>query len=80
MPAPDRSRALDHIVVVLFENRSLDNVLGHLYGPGDGKNFDGVIGKDLSQPHSGLGGARRWAQGRSVHRRHGHGFAQPGLG
>jgi phospholipase C len=33
MPAPDRSRALDHIVVVLFENRSLDNMLGHLYGP-----------------------------------------------
>jgi phospholipase C len=50
MPAPDRSRAGDHIVVVLFENRSLDNVLGHLYGPGDGKNFDGVIGKDLSNP------------------------------
>ena len=50
MPAPDRSRALDHIVVVLFENRSLDNVLGHLYGSGDGKNFDGVIGKDLSNP------------------------------
>jgi phospholipase C len=50
MPAPDRSRALDHIVVVLFENRSLDNVLGHLYEPGDGKNFDGVIGKDLSNP------------------------------
>jgi phospholipase C len=48
MPAPDRSHALDHIVVVLFENRSLDNVLGHLYGPGDGKNFDGVIGKDLT--------------------------------
>ena len=42
---PDRSHALDHIVVVLFENRSLDNVLGHLYGPGDGKNFDGVIGQ-----------------------------------
>jgi phospholipase C len=50
MPAPDRSRALDHIVVVLFENRSLDNVLGHLYGPQDGKNFDGVIGKDLTNP------------------------------
>jgi phospholipase C len=48
MPAPDRSRPLDHIVVVPFENRSLDNVLGHLYGPRDGKNFDGVIGKDLS--------------------------------
>jgi phospholipase C len=50
MPAPDRSRALDHVVVALFENRSLDNVLGHLYGPGDGKTFDGVIGKDLSNP------------------------------
>jgi phospholipase C len=50
MAAPDRSGALDHVVVVLFENRSLDNVLGHLYGPGDGKTFDGVIGKDLSNP------------------------------
>jgi len=47
---PGRSHALDHIVVVLFENRSLDNVLGHLYGPGDGKTFDGVIGKNLSNP------------------------------
>jgi hypothetical protein len=28
-------------------NRSLDNVLGRLYGPGDGKDFDGVIGKSL---------------------------------
>ncbi|HEY7438906.1 MAG TPA: alkaline phosphatase family protein, partial [Acidimicrobiia bacterium] len=50
MPATDKSHALDHVVVVLFENRSLDNVLGHLYGPEDGKDFDGVIGKDLSNP------------------------------
>src|SRR5262245_5155769 len=50
MPATDKSHALDHIVLVLFENRSLDNVLGHLYGPEDGKQFDGVIGKDLSNP------------------------------
>ena len=28
-----RANALDHVVVMLFENRSLDNVLGHLYGP-----------------------------------------------
>jgi phospholipase C len=48
--SPDKSHALDHIVVVLFENRSLDNVLGHLYGPGEGKTFDGVIGKNLSNP------------------------------
>src|ERR1700685_2465288 len=45
-----RANALDHVVVVLFENRSLDNVLGRLYGPGDGKTFDGVLGKDLSNP------------------------------
>jgi hypothetical protein len=45
-----RGNALDHVVVVLSENRSLDNVLGRLYGPGDGKIFDGVIGKDLSNP------------------------------
>ena len=46
----DRSHAMDHMVVVLFENRSLDNVLGHLYGPDDGKTFEGVIGKNLSNP------------------------------
>jgi phospholipase C len=50
MAARDKSHALDHIVVVLFENRSFDNVLGRLYGPGDGKTFDGVVGKDLSNP------------------------------
>jgi phospholipase C len=50
MPESGRPHALDNIVVVLFENRSLDNVLGHLYGPEDGKNFDGVIGKSLSNP------------------------------
>jgi phospholipase C len=48
-----RANALDHVVVVLFENRSLDNVLGRLYGPGDGKAFEGVIGKELSNPIPG---------------------------
>ena len=46
----DNSSALDHVVLVLFENRSFDNVLGHLYGPEDHKTFDGVIGKGLSNP------------------------------
>ena len=46
----DRSQAMDHVVLVLFENRSLDNLLGHLYGPDDGKTFEGVIGKDLTNP------------------------------
>src|ERR1035441_4278634 len=46
----DRTHAMDHIVVVMVENRSLDNVHAHLYGPEDGKTFEGVIGKDLSTP------------------------------
>ncbi len=45
----ERTHAMDHIIVILFENRSFDNVLGHLYGPDD-KNFEGVIGKNLSNP------------------------------
>jgi phospholipase C len=51
-----RANALDHVVVVLFENRSLDNVLGRLYGPGDGKTFEGVIGKEMSNPIPGWAG------------------------
>jgi phospholipase C len=50
MEALSRDNALDHVVVVVFENRSLDNLLGRLYGPQDGKTFDGVIGKDLANP------------------------------
>ncbi|HEX9033197.1 MAG TPA: alkaline phosphatase family protein, partial [Streptosporangiaceae bacterium] len=50
MPHPDKSAAMDHIVVVMFENRSFDNLLGHLYTPGEVASFDGVIGKDLSNP------------------------------
>jgi hypothetical protein len=50
MAASSRDNALDHVIVVVFGNRSLDNLLGRLYGPGDGKTFEGVIGKDLSNP------------------------------
>jgi phospholipase C len=50
MPRPDRSTALDHIVVVMFENRSFDNLLGRLYEPGEVASFEGVAGKDLSNP------------------------------
>jgi phospholipase C len=41
---------MDHVVLVLFENRSFDNLLGRLYAPGDVEAFEGVIGKDLSNP------------------------------
>jgi len=60
----DRSHAMDHVVLVLFENRSLDNLLGHLYGPEDGKSFEGVIGKNLSNPIPEW--AEHGAEGRTV--------------
>ena len=41
---------MDHMVLVLFENRSFDNLLGRLYGPGEVASFEGVVGKDLSNP------------------------------
>jgi hypothetical protein len=71
------AHALDRIVVVLFENRSLDNVLGHLYGPDDGKTFEGVIGQSLSNPDPGVGRARRRAESGAVHDRDGHGRTTP---
>ena len=43
----------DYIVVLIMENRSFDNLLGYLYEPGtvpDGKRFEGVAGKVLSNP------------------------------
>ena len=48
MSRPDRSHGLDHVVVIMFENRSFDNLLGRLYQPGEVASFDGVAGRDLS--------------------------------
>ena len=50
MLRPDRSHALDHVVVLMFENRSFDNLLGQLYQPGELPAFEGVLGKDLTNP------------------------------
>lgn len=50
MPAPSRGSALDHVVVLMFENRSFDHLLGRLYEPGEVESFEGVIGKELSNP------------------------------
>ena len=35
MSPQGRENALDHVVVVMFENRSFDNLLGRLYEPGE---------------------------------------------
>ena len=58
MSTPSRENALDHVVVVMFENRSFDNLLGRLYEPGEVASFEGVLGKDLSNP------VPEWAQHR----------------
>ena len=50
---PDPLETFDHVVVLMLENRSFDNMLGYLYAPGEvprGQTFDGVIGKHLSNP------------------------------
>jgi phospholipase C len=62
---------IDHIVVLMLENRSFDNILGWLYDPGNeppfnqvprGQTFDGVSGKDLSNPRPD-GGVSRVGRG-----------------
>jgi phospholipase C len=40
----------DHVVSVMFENRTFDNLLGRLYRPGEVASFEGVIGRDLTNP------------------------------
>jgi phospholipase C len=48
--ADDGGPRFDHVVVVMFENRSMDNLLGRLYEPGEVPAFEGVIGKGLTNP------------------------------
>src|SRR6185312_5649015 len=42
----------DHVVVLMLENRSFDNILGYLYENGvpPGKHFEGVVGNNLTNP------------------------------
>lgn len=50
---PDPLATFDHIVVLMLENRSFDNLFGYLYEPGAvprGQAFEGVAGKGLSNP------------------------------
>jgi phospholipase C len=47
---PTPEHAMDHVVLVIFENRSFDSLLGHLYTPDEKHDFEGVIGKELKNP------------------------------
>jgi phospholipase C len=42
----------EHVVVLMLENRSFDNILGYLYQDGVpvGKHFEGVVGNNLTNP------------------------------
>lgn len=41
---------LDHVVALMFENRSFDNLLGYLYPTGHVPAFEGVAGRSLTNP------------------------------
>jgi phospholipase C len=55
-PVGDMLDTFDHVVVLMLENRSFDNLLGYMYPNGVpanaplGKTFEGVTGKNLSNP------------------------------
>ncbi|MEZ4689293.1 MAG: twin-arginine translocation signal domain-containing protein [Ignavibacteria bacterium] len=54
LPVPDKP-GFEHLVVLMFENRSFDNILGHLYPPDkvpDGQNFNGIANGSYSNPFS----------------------------
>jgi phospholipase C len=51
-------RRLDHVVVLMFENRSFDHLLGYLYRPGEAGAFEGVERSPLSNPAPGAAGGR----------------------
>jgi phospholipase C len=52
---------IEHVVVLMLENRSFDNLLGWLYDPSNPApfnrqpppNFEGIYGKNLSNPSAG---------------------------
>jgi Phosphoesterase family len=45
---PSPLDTFDHVVVLMLENRSFDNILGYLYRDGvpDRKTFEGVVAYD----------------------------------
>jgi phospholipase C len=47
---PGDGPKFDHVVSVMFENRSFDNLLGRLYQPGEVASFEGAAGRELSNP------------------------------
>ena len=61
--SPTAPHALDHVVLVLFENRSLDNLLGPPLRPRGRQDLRGRDRQGPQQPDPRVGRARRRAQG-----------------
>ena len=40
--AGESGQKFDHVVSVMFENRTFDNLLGRLYQPGEVASFEGA--------------------------------------
>ncbi|GAB3608198.1 hypothetical protein GCM10027414_03230 [Humibacter ginsengiterrae] len=58
LPVPSKP-GFDHLVAIMFENRSFDNILGFLYADGDpprGQHFEGLdVNRDMNRdPLTGL--------------------------
>ncbi len=50
MADSDVKNRIDHVVVLMFENRSFDNLLGYLYEPWEKPSFEGVSRRNLTNP------------------------------
>lgn len=50
MSATPTAPRFDHVVVIMFENRSFDHLLGSLYTRDERPGFEGVLGRELSNP------------------------------
>ena len=79
MAAHEITAAIDHVVVLMFENRSFDNLLGRLYEPGEVSSFEGVLGKEC-RTRFRRGPSMVRTQGGRLRRRRGHEHAGPGPG
>ena len=81
MATLDRREGLDHVVVLMFENRSFDNLLGRFYEPGEVASFEGVLGKELSNPiPGGPSMVLTVRSSRTGRREHEHAVPGPGRG
>ena len=47
---PPAGPKFDHVVVLMFENRSFDNLFGYLYDPGEVPRFEGLASAAYSNP------------------------------